>query len=170
MYRGGETMQGPEPREALSTELNRLAEIAARDPKVKFTSLAHLLTEDFLKGCYRELNHRAAAGIDQVSYASYGENLDENIADLVRRLKEKRYRAYDIRRAWIPKPDGKQRPLGILVLEDKIVQRGVAKILSAIYEQDFLEGSYRFREGWSGHDALRALGGVYPPSFLHLSC
>ena len=84
-------MQGTEPKEALSTELNRLAEIAARDPKVKFTSLAHLLTEDFLKGCYRELNHQAAAGIDRVSYASYGENLDQNIADLVRRLKEKRY-------------------------------------------------------------------------------
>lgn len=150
-------MPGTEPKEALSTELNRLSEIAARDSKVKFTSLAHLLTEDFLRGCYRELNHQAAAGIDQVSYASYGESLDQNIADLVRRLKEKRYRAYDIRRAWIPKPDGKQRPLGIPVLEDKIVQRGVAKILSAIYEQDFLDVSYGFREGLSGHDALKAL-------------
>jgi group II intron reverse transcriptase/maturase len=76
---------------------------------------------------------------------------------LVRRLKEKRYRAYDIRRAWIPKPDGRLRPLGILVLEDKIVQRGVAKILSAIYEQDFLDVSYGFREGLNGHDALKAL-------------
>jgi retron-type reverse transcriptase len=114
-------MQGTEPGEALSTELNRLSEIAARDSKVKFTSLAHLLTEDFLRGCYRELNHQAAAGIDHVSYASYGENLDQNIADLVKRLKEKRYRAYDIRRAWIPKSDGKQRPLGIPILEDKIV-------------------------------------------------
>ena len=140
---------GTEPRKALSTELNRLSEIAARDSKVKFTSLAHLLTEDFLKGCYRELNHQAAAGIDQVSYASYGENLDQNIGDLVKRLKDKRYRAYDLRRAWIPKPDGRERPLGIPVLEDKIVQRGVAKILSAIYEQDFLEVSYGFREGCS---------------------
>jgi RNA-directed DNA polymerase len=150
-------MPGTEPGEALSTELNRLSEIAARDSKVKFTSLAHLLTEDFLKGCYRELNHQAAAGVDQVSYASYGESLDQNLVDLVKRLKEKRYRAYDIRRAWIPKPDGRQRPLGIPVLEDKIVQRGVAKILSAIYEQDFLEVSYGFREGLSGHDALKAL-------------
>jgi len=150
-------VQGTEPGEALSTELNRLSEIAARDSKVKFTSLAHLLTEDFLKGCYRELNHQAAAGIDQVSYASYGENLDQNIGDLVKRLKDKRYRAYDLRRAWIPKPDGRERPLGIPVLEDKIVQRGVAKILSAIYEQDFLEVSYGFREGLSGHDALKAL-------------
>ena len=150
-------MQDTEPIKALSTELNRLSEIAARDSKVKFTSLAHLLTEEFLKGCYCELNHQAAAGIDQVSYASYGENLDRNIADLVKRMRENRYRANDIRRVWIPKPDGKQRPLGIPVLEDRIVQRGVAKILNAIYEQDFLNVSYGFREGKSGHDALKAL-------------
>jgi group II intron reverse transcriptase/maturase len=150
-------MQGTEPGKALLTELNRLTGIAARDTKAKFTSLAHLLTEDFLKECYRELNHQAAAGIDQVRYASYGEKLDQNIGDLVNRLKEKRYRAYDIRRVWIPKPDGRVRPLGIPVLEDKIVQRGVAKILSAIYEQDFLEVSYGFREGLNGHEALKAL-------------
>jgi len=150
-------MQGTEPGKTLSTELNRLSGIAARDSKAKFTSLAHLLTEDYLKESYRELNHQAAAGIDQVSYASYGEKLDQNIGDLVNRLKEKRYRAYDVRRVWIPKPDGRVRPLGILVLEDKIVQRGVAKIISAIYEQDFLDVSYGFREGLNGHDALKAL-------------
>ena len=147
-------MQGSEAGKTLSTELNRLSGIAARDSKAKFTSLAHLLTEDFLKECYRELNHQAAAGIDQ---ASYGENLDQNIGDLVPRLKQKRYRACDIRRVWIPKPDGRVRPLGIPVLEDKIVQRGVAKILSAIYEQDFLDVSYGFREGLNGHDALKSL-------------
>jgi RNA-directed DNA polymerase len=150
-------MQDTEPLKALSTKLNRLSEIAARDSKVKFTSLAHLLTEEFLKGCYCELNHQAAAGIDQISYASYGENLDRNIADLVQRLRENRYRASDIRRVRIPKPDGRQRPLGIPVLEDRIIQRGVAKILSAIYEQDFLDVSYGFRGGKSGHDALKAL-------------
>jgi hypothetical protein len=107
-------MQDSEPGKALSTELNRLTEIAARDSKVKFTSLAHLLTEEFLKGCYGEMNHQAAAGIDQVSYASYGEKLDRNIADLVKRLRENRYRAKDIRRVWIPKPDGRQRPLAQL--------------------------------------------------------
>ena len=150
-------MQDTEPIKALSTELNRLSEIAASDSKVKFTSLAHLLTEEFLKSCYCELNHQAAAGIDQVGYESYGENLDRNIADLVKRMRENRYRANDIRRVWIPKPDGKQRPLGIPILEDRIVQRGVAKILSAIYEQDFLDVSYGFREGRSAHDALKAL-------------
>jgi retron-type reverse transcriptase len=73
------------------------------------------------------------------------------------RLKEKRHRAYELRRVWIPKPDGRLRPLGILVLEDKIVQRRVAKILSVIYKQDFLGVSYGFREGRSAHDALKAL-------------
>src|SRR4030042_2456963 len=105
-------MQDTEPGKALSTELNRLSEIGARDSKVKFTSLAHLLTEDFLKECYRELNHQAAAGIDQVSYASYGEKLDQNIGDLVNRLKEKRYRAYDIRRGGGTKAGGGGPPFG----------------------------------------------------------
>lgn len=141
----------------MSTKLNRLSEIARQDPKVKFTSLAHLLDTECLKESYRELNRNAASGIDRVSYVEYGKNLDESIADLVDRLKSKRYRAVDIRRVWIPKPEGGQRPLGILVLEDKIVQRGVVKILSAIYEQDFLDVSYGFRENRNGHDALKAI-------------
>ena len=112
---------------------------------------------EFLKESYRELNRYAAVGIDRVSYETYGKNLDDNRANLVERLKSKRYRAQDIRRVRIPKPEGGRRPVGILVLEDKIVQRGVAKILSAIYEQDVLDVSYGFRENRSGHDALRAL-------------
>ena len=147
----------PEPGRELSTKLNRLSEIAGQDPRVKFTSLAHLLDAECLKESYRELNRHAASGIDRISYVEYGKHLDENIADLVERLKSKRYRAVDIRRVWIPKPEGGRRPLGILVLEDKIVQKGVAKILSAIYEQDFLDVSYGFRENRNGHDALRAI-------------
>ena len=80
-------MQDTESIKALSTELNRLSEIAARDSKVKFTSLAHLLTEEYLKGCYRELNHQAAAGIERVSCATCGEDLEGNITDLVKRLR-----------------------------------------------------------------------------------
>lgn len=150
-------LPGTEPDKGLSTRLNRLSEIARQDPKVKFTSLAHLLDAECLTISYWELNRYAAVGIDRVSYEAYGKNLDENIANLVERLKTKRYKAVDIRRAWIPKPEGGKRPLGILVLEDKIVQRGVAKILSAIYEQDFLDVSYGSRENRNGHDALRAL-------------
>jgi group II intron reverse transcriptase/maturase len=103
------------------------------------------------------LNHKAVTGIDGVTYEEYKRNLNDNIADLVKRLKSKQYRATDIRRVWIPKPEGGSRPLGILTLEDKIVQRAVAKILSAIYEQDFLDSSYGFREDRNGHDALKAI-------------
>jgi len=103
------------------------------------------------------LNPYAAPGIDRVSYGEYGKSLDENIADLVERLKAKRYRAVDIQRVRISKPEGGRRPLGILVLEDKIVQRGVAKILSPIYEQDFLDVSFGFCENRNAHEALRAM-------------
>jgi len=118
-----------EPESKLSTKLNRIAEIARQYPEVKFTSLAHLLDVDCLMESYRELNPKAAAGIDQISYGEYGKYLEDNIEKLVDRLKSGKYRAVDIRRVWIPKPDGGKRPLGILVLEDKIVQKGVAKIL-----------------------------------------
>ncbi|MEW5804244.1 MAG: group II intron reverse transcriptase/maturase [bacterium] len=141
----------------LSTKLNRLSEIASQKPTLKFTSLAHLLDKECLKESYTELNPKAVAGIDGVSYKEYGKELEANIERLVERLKSGEYRAVDIRRAWIPKPDGGRRPLGILVLEDKIVQRGVARILSAIYEQDFLDSSYGFREGRNAHEALRAI-------------
>ncbi len=112
---------------------------------------------EFLTECYYELNAQAAAGIDHETYQTYGENLQANIEDLVERLKSKQYKATDIRRVWIAKPDGGQRPLGILVLEDKIVQKGVTKILSTIYEQDFLDCSYGFRPQRNAHDALRAV-------------
>ncbi|MBI5186590.1 MAG: group II intron reverse transcriptase/maturase [Nitrospinae bacterium] len=141
----------------MSTQLNRLSEIARNKPKTRFISLAHLLDEESLMECYWELNQNAAAGVDGISYDRYGRNLEENIADLVKRLKSKKYRATDIRRVKIPKPDGGERPLGIPALEDKIVQRGVAKILSAIYEEDFLGVSYGFRPKRNGHDALRAV-------------
>lgn len=153
----GKQLTDTEPVSRLSTKLNRLSEIARENPTTKFISLAHLLDEECLIGNYLELNPRAATGIDQITYKSYGENLYVNIVNLVERLKDKQYRATDIRRVRIPKPDGGHRPLGILVLEDKIVQRAVATILSAIYEQDFLDSSYGFRPNRNGHDALRAV-------------
>lgn len=150
-------MTGTEPGSKLSTKLNRLSEIAKQNPTLKFTSLAHLLNKECLMQSYWELNSRAAVGIDHMSYKEYGKDLEENIEKLIERLKIGKYRAVDIRRVWIPKPDGGQRPLGILALEDKIVQRGVVRILSAIYEQDFLDSSYGFRENRNGHDALKAI-------------
>ncbi|MDR4497103.1 MAG: group II intron reverse transcriptase/maturase [Candidatus Scalindua sp.] len=141
----------------LSTKLKRLAEIARQEPTTKFTSLAHLLDEECLKESYRELNRDAAIGIDHISYEEYGVDLTANISGLVKRLKNKSYKAIDIRRVLIPKPEGGERALGILVLEDKIVQKAVAKILNAIYEQDFLEVSYGFRLNKNCHDALKAL-------------
>jgi len=153
----GKQLSDTEPKSRLSTKLNRLSEIARENPTTKFNSLAHLLDEECLIGSYLELNSRAATGIDQITYKAYGENLYANIVNLVERLKGKQYRATDIRRVRIPKPDGGHRLLGILVLEDKIVQRAVATILSAIYEQDFLDSSYGFRPNRNGHDALRAV-------------
>lgn len=114
-------MPDTEPESRLSTKLNRISEIARQNPTVKFTSLAHILDIECLKESYRELNAKAAAGIDQVRYEEYGKELEANIEDLVERLKNGKYKAIDIRRVWIPKPDGGKRPLGILVLEDKIV-------------------------------------------------
>lgn len=146
-----------EPGSRLSTELNRISEKARENPTTRFTSLAHLLDEECLMSSYQELNPQAVAGVDQVTYKAYGENLHANIVNLVGRLKRKQYKATDIRRVRIPKPEGGQRPLGIPVLEDKIVQRGAAKILSALYEQYFLDSSYGFRPNRNGHDALRAI-------------
>lgn len=139
------------------TKLNRIAEIARSKPREKFLSLAHLLNEQFLTTCFYELNRNAAAGIDKQDWIDYEKDLSINIEMLVERMKAKQYRAQDIRRVWIPKPDGGERPLGILTIEDKIVQRGTANILNAIYEQDFLDSSYGFREGRSCHEALKAV-------------
>lgn len=150
-------MTDAEPGSELSTKLSRLSEIAKQNPTLKFISLAHLLNKECLVQSYRELNSQAAVGIDRVRYNEYGKCLEKNIEKLIERLKSGEYKAVDIRRVWIPKPDGGQRPLGILALEDKIVQRGVVRILSAIYEQDFLDSSYGFRANRNGHGALKAI-------------
>jgi group II intron reverse transcriptase/maturase len=120
-------------------------------------SLAHLLNEGFLKECYFELGRDRASGIDGVSWKEYGERLDENINDLVARLKAKRYRPQPSRRVYIDKDEHSKRPLGLPSLEDKIVQKGIARILEAIYEQDFLDCSYGFRPNRSCHQTLNVV-------------
>jgi group II intron reverse transcriptase/maturase len=115
------------------------------------------LNEASLKECFLRLRKDAAPGVDGVCFAEYAQHLDENVADLVQRLKNKSYRARLVRRKYIPKGEGKMRPLGIPTLEDKLVQCAVAQVLTAIYEADFLPCSYGYREGRSAHDAVRDL-------------
>jgi group II intron reverse transcriptase/maturase len=136
------------------TKLALISERARKGPKFQFTSLAHLLNEGFLKECYFYLGRDRASGIDGVSWKEYGERLDENIKDLVARLKAKRYKPQPSRRVYIDKDEHSKRPLGLPALEDKIVQKGVARILEAIYEQDFLDCSYGFRPNRNCHQAL----------------
>jgi RNA-directed DNA polymerase len=134
-----------------------ISERARKEPKLQFTSLAHLLDERFLRGCYLELGRDRASGIDGVSWQAYGENLNENLANLVKRMKAKQYKPQPAKRVYIPKNEHEKRPLGLPSLEDKIVQKGISRILEAIYEQDFLDSSYGFRPGRSCHDALRTV-------------
>lgn len=136
------------------TKLGLITERARRDPKCKFSTLAYLLNEGFLLACFRELKVNKAPGIDGVTVRQYEENLYENILDLISRLKCKKYRPQPGRRAYIPKDEKSKRPLGIPVVEDKIVQRGIKKILESIYEVDFRDISHGFRPKRSCHDAL----------------
>lgn len=141
----------------METKLARIAEIAKAKPKERFTSLAHLLDKQMLWDSHLEIKPNKATGIDGVSKKSYEENLEENLDDLLARLKRKAYRPQASRRTYIPKDENSVRPLGIPAHEDKIVQRGISKILNAIYEQDFLDFSYGFRPRRGQHDALRAV-------------
>ena len=141
----------------VSTKLARIAEQSKRDATWVFSTLAHLMDEDFLTEAFSQLRKDAAAGIDEMSATEYAVGLKTRIADLHRRLVAKEYRAQPAKRVWIPKSDGGQRPLAILVLEDKIVQRAVAMLLEAIYEPQFCEFSYGFRSEHSAHQALTYL-------------
>lgn len=141
----------------VSTKLARIAEQSKREPTLVFTTLAHHMDEDFLLEAFTQLRPGAAAGIDEMTVADYRQKLKENIHDLHQRLVTRRYRAQPARRVWIPKADGSQRPLAILVLEDKIVQRAVAMLLEAIYEPHFHAFSCGFRKGHSAHEALTYL-------------
>jgi len=141
----------------MSTKLATLTLRAKENPKEKFTSLVHLLNEDFLTECLGELKREKSPGIDGVMVKEYEVNKEANIKDLVARLKAGKYKPKPVKRVYIPKTDGKQRPLGIPTVEDKIVQMGIKKILEAIYEVDFIDVSFGFRPNRSPHDALNVL-------------
>jgi len=144
-------------QETRETKFKRIAQKAQENPQEVFTSLAHYLTEEYLTASFRKLRKSAASGIDKVSYYEYEQGLEVRIEDLYNRLRTRKYKAPDIRRVWIDKGGGKQRPLGISTIEDKIVQRAVTDILNLIYEQDFYGFSYGFREKHSAHQALTYL-------------
>ena len=141
----------------MSTQLRKIAAKAKQDPKARFTSLAHVLTPEFLRETWRQLNRKGASGIDGETIAEFESNLEERIEELWRRLKAGQYQAPPVRRVEIPKGNGKTRPLGIPTGEDRLLQRAVARILSAIYEQDFLACSFGYRTGRNPHMALKAL-------------
>jgi group II intron reverse transcriptase/maturase len=138
--------------------LARVREAAARDKGQRFTALLHHVYDvGRLRAAYFALERNAAAGIDGETWRHYGERLEENLRDLSERLKRGAYRARPVRRAFIKKADGRLRPLGVPVLEDKLVQRATAEVVGAVYEADFLGFSYGFRPGRSAHQALDAL-------------
>jgi group II intron reverse transcriptase/maturase len=145
-------------QEGLPSALERVGQAARQDKKLRFTALLHHIYDvDRLRRAYYALEHEAAAGIDGETWKHYGENLRDNLQDLSGRLARGAYRARPVRRAYIEKADGRKRPLGVPVLEDKIVQRSAVEVLNAIYEVDFLGFSYGFRPGRSQHQALDAV-------------
>ncbi|HTP24175.1 MAG TPA: group II intron reverse transcriptase/maturase, partial [Anaeromyxobacteraceae bacterium] len=145
-------------RDNAPSAVERVRQAAEKDRKQRFTALLHHVYDvERLRAAYLATKRDAAAGIDGETWQHYGENLEENLQDLSGRLRRGAYRARPVRRVYIPKADGRRRPLGVPALEDKIVQRAVVEVLNAIYEADFLGFSYGFRPGRSPHQALDAL-------------
>ncbi len=156
------TRPGHSAGPGVSSALDRVRQVAQRDKDARFTALLHHVSLARLRWAYWALSPKAAPGVDGVTWDAYGQDLEANLQDLYQRVQQGRYRASPSRRAYIPKADGRQRPLGIATLEDKIVQRAVVEVLNAIYEVDFLGFSYGFRPGRNPHQALDALvAGIY---------
>lgn len=144
-------------REAVSQAQARIRDAVNRNRTEKLTALFHHLSIDVLRGGFLSLKKSAAAGTDDLTWADYEKNLEPRLCDLHARIHRGAYRAMPSRRVYIPKADGKERPLGIAVIEDKIVQAAVVLILTPVYEAEFLGFSYGFRPGRGQHDALDAL-------------
>jgi RNA-directed DNA polymerase len=153
----GETRPGHGAGQGAPSELDRVRRVAQRDRDARFTALLHHVSVDRLRAAYRALRPGAAPGVDGVTWDAYGRGLEGNLRDLHARVHRGAYRAKPSRRSYIAKADGRQRPLGIAALEDKLLQRAVVEVLNAIYEVDFLGFSHGFRPGRSPHRALDAL-------------
>lgn len=150
-------MAGLRTANDVSPQLQRIAVKAKEDKRVRFTSLAHLLTPDYLKASFSKLNQHGAPGSDGVTMAAFEADLDAEIDRLWQELRSGRYRASPVRRVYIPKANGKLRPLGVPTVRDRTVQRAVGDLLSTVYEPYFKDFSYGFRPGRSTHDALESL-------------
>ena len=146
-----------EPSSARSRGLLGVREAARKDKALKFTNLLHHLTPELLRASFFELKKQAAPGVDEQTWHDYAEDIDRRIADLHGRIHRGAYQAQPSKRTYIPKLDGKMRPLGIAAVEDKVVQQAARAVLESIYEEDFLGLSYGFRPGRSQHQALDAL-------------
>ena len=144
-------------RESVSQAQDRIRESVNRNNKERLTALLHHVDIDCLRWAFFSLKKRAAPGVDEVTWDQYAEQIEDNLVDLHARVHAGTYRALPSRRRYIPKADGRQRPLGIAAIEDKVVQAAVVAILTPIYEAEFLGFSYGFRPGRSQHDALDAL-------------
>jgi group II intron reverse transcriptase/maturase len=151
------TRSGHRAGTSAPSELDRVRRAAATDKDARFTALLHHVDVDCLRAAYWALKPRAAAGVDGVRWEDYGHDLEANLRDLHVRVHRGSYRAKPSRRVFIPKADGRLRPLGVAALEDKVLQRALVEVLNAVYEQDFVGFSYGFRPGRSPHDALDAL-------------
>jgi RNA-directed DNA polymerase len=151
------TRPGLSAGEDAPSALDRVRRVARQDKEARFTALLRHVDIDRLRAAYWALRPKAAPGVDGVTWFDYGLDLEENLRDLHARVHRGGYRARPSRRVFIPKADGRQRPLGIAALEDKVLQRAVVEVLNAIYEADFLGFSYGFRPGRSPHHALDAL-------------
>jgi RNA-directed DNA polymerase len=153
----GKTHPGRSAGPDVSSALGRVRQVAKRDKEARFTALLHHVSPGRLRSAYWAIRPQAAPGVDGVTWTDYGQDLEANLQDLHERVQSGRYRAKPSRRAYIPKADGRLRPLGVASLEDKIVQRAVVEVLNAVYEVDFRGFSYGFRPGRGQHDALDAL-------------
>ena len=154
---GQQSTHRTQSRERVSQALDRVRQAARQRKKEKFTALLHHVSVDLLRMAFFALKRDAAPGVDGLTWRTYEADLDRNLTDLHERVHRGAYRALPSRRTYIPKADGRQRPLAVAALEDKIVQRATVAVLNAIYEEDFLGFSYGFRPERGQHDALDAL-------------
>jgi len=154
---GQQSTRRAQNRESVSQALDRIRQAARQRKKERFTALFHHISLDLLRMAFLDLKRNAAPGVDGLTWQDYEADLDRNLTDLHDRVHRGAYRALPSRRRYIPKADGRQRPLAIAALEDKIVQRATVTVLNAIYEEDFLGFSYGFRPRRSQHDVLDAL-------------